>query len=482
MPYLNTGLWTAAATTYGIVTAAVFAIFVASWVLLKWNDVKCWIEENFSNRPEQKLKSIFREYMEKITSIEDRKKLYKEILSLVAKIADCDTASLLLKSQTGSTYIVRESLGSKPVSFRISDMDEFVEVLAAHKRTITRAEIVGDNRFAKAKTAALKYSVQFHAEAIIPLVIGGRLMGIINVGCRKDGLGFDYRVLEIFDLMSVQFAIAINNANLYEGLARQNIKLRELDDLRRQILANVTHELKTPLNSIIGLSEIILEGADGKLSPEQEEHIKMIYSSGKRLLDTVNTLLDLSKLEANRLALDVKRVSIKKMLDEIETKLPKKDEVSIEIRVKEDAPPVYGDERWISKVFGNLLGNAIKYTPKGVVYVDCDRMGDMIKIGVHDTGIGIDKNTQKAIFAGFRQGSSGVGREHEGTGLGLAISKKIVELHGGRMWLNSEPGKGSHFFFTLPLKPDSIPFAEIPTHLDSNKDSNKGASGSNMYS
>lgn len=454
-------LWTVASATYGVGVGTVVCVFVGCWILLRWKQVKSWVEDRIQGRSELKLKYIFNEYIKQVASIHDRRELYKEILKIVSKLAQSEHVSLLLKNSSTQKYIVRESLGSKPISFQIGTVDQFMNWLSEYRRSVTRAELVDCSDFAKIKTPGLQYCVQFHAEAVLPLVLGNNLIGIINIGSRTDGRDFENKLFEVFDLMSAQFAVAIHNANLHEGLLRQNVELKQMDGLKTQLLANISHELRTPLNSIIGLSELMAEGQDGPLNEEQRSHLNMIHHSGKRLLDTVSALLDLSKLEANKLSLDIKRVSLRKMVEKVRQKVNPNDKVAIEIGIDEGTPPVYGDAVWISRVFANLLSNAMKYTPEGKVCIDYGRAGDMLKIGIHDTGVGIDKEDQKRIFGGFSQASNGPGREHEGTGLGLAISKKIVELHGGRIWLDSEPGKGSHFFFTLPLKPTSIPPVEI---------------------
>lgn len=454
-------LWTVASTTWGIGVSAVLLVFVGCGLLLRWKKVKSWIEDRVRGKTELKIRQIFNEYLNAVATIRDRSQLYAEILKIVSNLTRSDDISLLLRNPSTRKYVVKESIGSKPMSFQIGEIDHFVNWLTKYKKSITRAEIVECSEFAEVKSSGLQYCVQFHAEAIIPLVLGNELIGVINIGSRRDGHDFENHLLEAFDLMAAQFAVAINNAHLYEGLIRQNVQLKQLDALKTQLLANVSHELRTPLNSIIGLSELMAEGSDGALNKEQVIHLNMISSSGKRLLETVSALLDLSKLEANKLSLDIKRVSLKKMLDEISKIVGNKDRVKLDINLDDNTPPIYGDAIWISRVFKNLLSNAFKYTPAGKIYIDYDKAGDMLKIGVHDTGIGIKKEDQKQIFNGFSQASNGLNREHEGTGLGLAISKKIIELHGGRIWLDSKPGKGSHFFFTLPLKPNSIPSVEI---------------------
>jgi len=454
-------LWTVASTTYGVSVGVLVCIFVACWILLRWKQVKGWIEDQVRGRAELKLKHIFTEYINQVASIKDRRELYKEILKIVSKLAKSEDVSLLLRNPSTHEYVIRESLGSKPMSFRIGEVDHFINWISEYRHSISRAELVDSSDFAEIKTPGLQYCVQFHAEAVIPLVLSGSMIGVINIGNRTDGRDFENKIFEVFDLMSAQFAVAIHNANLYEGLIRQNVKLRQLDELKTQLLSNVSHELRTPLNSIIGLSDLMVEGADGPLNPEQFSHMEMIRDSGKRLLDTVSALVDLSKLEANKLSLDVKRIQLKKMVEQVTEQVKPNEKVTIEIDLSEKTPSVYGDALWLARVFRNILSNAMKYTSEGKVQINSNRAGDMLKIGIHDTGVGINKEDQERIFGGFTQVSNGTNREHEGTGLGLAISKKIIELHGGRIWLNSEPGKGSHFFFTLPLKPNTIPSVEI---------------------
>ena len=454
-------LWTVASTTYGVGVGAAICVFVGCWVVMRWQQVKSWVDDRISGRSELKLKRIFDTYLKQIASIKDRRELYAKILRIIARLARSEDVSLLLNNPSTKKYIVKESVGSKPISFQVGELDAFIDWLSKYKKSVTRAELVDSPDFAEVKSKGLQYCVQFHAEAVVPLILGGSMIGLINIGCRSDGRDFEDCLFDVLDLMSSQFAVTIHNANLYEGLLRQNARLKELDALRSQLLANVSHELRTPLNSIIGLSELMSEGNDGPLSDEQRFHLKMIRTSGQRLLETVSALVDLSKLQANRLSLDVKRINLRKMVERISTTVEVNGKVDVRVDIDENTPPIYGDAVWISRVFKNLLSNALKYTSEGSVFVDYGKAGDMLKVGIHDTGIGIRKEDQKSIFEGFTQASNGLSREHEGTGIGLSISKKIVELHGGRIWVDSKPGKGSHFFFTLPLKPNAIPSVEI---------------------
>jgi two-component system sensor histidine kinase ChiS len=158
----------------------------------------------------------------------------------------------------------------------------------------------------------------------------------------------------------------------------------------------------------------------------------------------------------NRLDLDVQKVNIGRLVVEVAGQVKLSGGTSLEIKLDDSTPGVYGDEKRLAQVIRNLLDNAAKFTSKGRITVGAEKCGEMLKVSVRDTGVGIPADRQKEVFAGFVQGDGGIERSHEGLGLGLTISKKLVELHGGRMWLSSKVGKGSEFNFTLPIKPIGI--------------------------
>jgi len=241
----------------------------------------------------------------------------------------------------------------------------------------------------------------------------------------------------------------------HEELVKANERLREADRLKSQFLANMSHELRTPLNAIIGFSEILLDGLAGELTPQQWEFANNIHSSGKHLLELINDLLDLSKIEAGKMQLEYSRFSIRTIIDEVRSTIApiiaeKEQEFSVEI--EDDLPELYADKFRIKQVLLNLLSNATKFTDKGgkigiKAYKESE---NFVTVAVWDTGCGIPEDQREAIFDEFRQVDGSTSREHEGTGLGLAISKRIVELHGGRIWVESKVGEGSTFYFTIP--------------------------------
>ncbi|MBI2091637.1 MAG: GAF domain-containing sensor histidine kinase [Deltaproteobacteria bacterium] len=381
------------------------------------------------------------------------------MLQVICDIVGSHDASLLLKDN--GEYVVKESFGSKPASFQVGDISIFLKWLTKFGHTVSRYQLVNRKEFAKIKGEGLQYCVQFHAEACVPLFIRGELLGVINIGSRASGELYDGPTRELLDILGGQSSVAIHNASLYEDTVRRNIQLQEVARLKSQLLSNVSHEFRTPLNSIIGLTEIIMDGGDGPVTNEQREHLKMVALSGSRLLETVSSMVDLAKLEANHLSLNVRRLNLTKMVSKVADGLSKTKDTSFKLSLNKETPPIYGDEGWLEKLFSHVLNNAVKYTPNGEIIIDAEKSGEMLKVGVHDTGVGIALERQNEIFDSFVQGNGGVERPFEGSGMGLAISKKVIELHGGRIWLTSSPGKGAHFFFTLPLKPTSVKSVEL---------------------
>jgi signal transduction histidine kinase len=218
----------------------------------------------------------------------------------------------------------------------------------------------------------------------------------------------------------------------------------------------MSHELRTPLNAIIGFSEVLLERLFGELNEKQDNYLKDIHSSGRHLLSLINDILDLSKVEAGRMELDLTTFDLPSAISNAMTLIRERAQRHA-IALALDADPALGeavaDERKFKQILLNLLTNAVKFTPDGGrVEVSARRDADDIVVAVHDTGIGIAAEDQAAVFEEFRQVGRHYTNKQEGTGLGLALTRKFVELHGGRIWLESEPGKGSTFTFTIPIK------------------------------
>ena len=449
--HLSAQIFEAAIPTLITAASVVFLLLAASTILLRWDKVSIFVRRYILRRPQYDYHKIFRDYLERFNSINDRRELYPAILSAVCRILCAEGASLVVQDSKGALQL-KAAHNLKPLGFEIEKLKDFCEWLVKNRRIVIRKDIVGNSKFKKIKGDALRWFVQFNAVAVLPLFVGDRLYGIVNLGERKTG-GYDNETCQLLKLLGVQFATAIYNANLYQALLQQNIKLQESSKFKTHLLANVSHELRTPLTGVIGMSELMIEEADGRLNPDQKDHLELINKSGHRLLDTVNAMLDLSKLEVNKLGLDVQKINIAKLVSQVTQNVMPNKYTKLDIVMPNDTPGVYGDEQRLRQVFKHLIDNAVKFTKRGKISVNAEKCGEMLKVCVKDTGIGIDKEKQKAIFEGFCQADGSITREYEGLGLGLAISKKLVELHGGRMWLQSQIGKGSTFNFTLPLKP-----------------------------
>jgi signal transduction histidine kinase len=251
-------------------------------------------------------------------------------------------------------------------------------------------------------------------------------------------------------------ALAANLNRMSDELGRLYRELEAASRHKSEFLASMSHELRTPLNAIIGFSEVLQERMFGELNAKQAEYIDDIIGSGRHLLSLINDILDLSKIEAGRMELDKVRFSLPAALENALTLVRERATrhgVAVSLTVAPGVGDIVGDERNVRQILLNLLSNAVKFTPEGGrVSVTAVPANGMVEVSVTDTGIGIAPEDQEAIFEEFRQAGSDYARKREGTGLGLTLARKFVELHGGRIWVKSEVGKGSTFTFTLPVK------------------------------
>jgi signal transduction histidine kinase len=240
-----------------------------------------------------------------------------------------------------------------------------------------------------------------------------------------------------------------------EEIARTNAALEAANRHKSEFLANMSHELRTPLNSIIGFSEVLKDKMFGELNPKQAEYVQDIHSAGRHLHSLIDDILDLSKIEAGRMELQLSRFDLRSLIRDAVTVMherAKNKDIVLDVAVPENLGEIKADERKLKQILLNLLSNAVKFTPKGGrITVTAVAHNPGIQISVADTGIGIAPADQEIIFEEFRQAGHDDSHEREGTGLGLALARKFVEMHGGRIWVESEVGKGSTFTFTLPL-------------------------------
>jgi signal transduction histidine kinase len=252
-------------------------------------------------------------------------------------------------------------------------------------------------------------------------------------------------------------ALAANLNRMSDELGRLYRQIEAASQHKSEFLANMSHELRTPLNAIIGFSEVLLDRMFGELNPKQEEYLQDILTSGRHLLSLINDILDLSKVEAGRMELESSAFDLPAALEgclALVRERALRHGIALKLEFDERLGQLVADERKVRQVVLNLLSNAVKFTPEGgTITLHGARADGAVQISVSDTGIGIAHDEQEAIFEEFRQVGSDQARKSEGTGLGLALARKFVELHGGRIWVASEPGKGSTFSFTIPEGP-----------------------------
>jgi len=288
----------------------------------------------------------------------------------------------------------------------------------------------------------------------VPLLREERIMGALTVW-RKEAGDFSPEVVNLLQTFATQSALAIQNARLFREIEDKSRQIEAANRHKSEFLANMSHELRTPLNAIIGFSEVLGERLFGELNEKQAEYTDDILTSGRHLLSLINEILDLSKVEAGRMELELATFDLPLAIDNARTFVREratKHGITLDVTVDERLGEFVGDERKIKQILLNLLSNAVKFTPEGGrIGIKAKQADGAVEISVSDTGIGIAPEDQPKIFEEFRQVGGDYAHKVEGTGLGLTLAKKFVELHGGKIWVESEVGKGSKFTFTLPF-------------------------------
>ena len=294
----------------------------------------------------------------------------------------------------------------------------------------------------------------YRALLSVPLLREGEIIGSLSLNRHTPG-EFPPEAVEVLKTFATQSALAIQNARLFREIADKSAQLEAASRHKSEFLANMSHELRTPLNAIIGFSEVLTERMFGELNEKQDEYLRDIYTSGQHLLSLINDILDLSKIEAGRMELEATDFDLPSAIDNALTLVRERATrrgITLGRTIDEQLGMLRGDERKVKQVLLNLLSNALKFTPEGGRIDVSARLQDGVaEIAVADTGVGIAPEDQEAVFEEFRQ----VGladKKVEGTGLGLALSRKFIELHGGRIWVQSQVGQGSTFTFTLPVR------------------------------
>jgi signal transduction histidine kinase len=293
----------------------------------------------------------------------------------------------------------------------------------------------------------------YRARMVAPLMRGEEIVGTLVVRRRTPG-EFAKNTIDLIKNFAAQSALAIQNARLFHEIEDKSRQLEEASQHKSQFLANMSHELRTPLNAILGYTELMADGAYGEPSDKMMGILKRLEANGRHLLGLINDVLDLSKIEAGQLVLELSEYSVQDIAQTVRSTLEPlaaDKKLAFKVEMAKEMPPGHGDGRRLTQVLINLVGNAIKFTDAGEVAIKAEANNGSFHVSVLDTGPGISAADQAKLFQEFQQADNAITKKKGGTGLGLAISKRIIEMHGGKIWVESQPGQGSTFAFTLPV-------------------------------
>jgi signal transduction histidine kinase len=382
--------------------------------------------------------------------------LFKIILNAV-RFAECDGGSIMEYVEAERCFLARTTYPASPDllaglrRLRIELDETLVGMAAREGRPIGIPDIALVERDVHLQ---LLFEDGWRSVLAVPVLRGGQIIGAMVVRRKTPG-EFTDEVKEFMETFAGQSALAVFNARVFRELERKTAELQVASQHKSDFLASMSHELRTPLNAIIGFSEVLLERMFGELNERQDEYLRDILNSGKHLLELLNEILDLSKVEAGRMELEVSVFSLRGTIEHAIALVRERaalHSIAVTLEMDPGLDLIETDELRFKQVMLNLLSNAVKFTPNGGrVAVRAVRTGQRLAVTVTDNGVGIRPEDRERIFESFQQGQRSPSRE-EGTGLGLTLCRRIVTLMGGTMSLQTEVGVGSTFGFTVPLQ------------------------------
>ncbi len=377
------------------------------------------------------------------------------VLGLVRGVPLTHCAVLMFDRESNTFVVAREEWATDRMGAirPLYASSTIVRWLQREEGVLVKEEVKLNPRMAEHFEAAEGELDEVWANLIVPLKVEQNLIGILLLGEKLSGEIFDADELQLVSVLANQTAVALENARLYDELASSNVRLMQASRHKSQFLASMSHELRTPLNSVIGFSKVLMNEIDGELNPTQQTYIRSIHNSSSHLLQLINGVLDISRIEAGKLEVRREPVDLNELIDGClasATALAQGKPVRIERDVAESLPVVEGDATKLKQILLNLLSNAVKFTAAGRVVLRVRPTPDSVHFMVADSGPGIREEDLQRIFEPFERVQNPQTAEVGGTGLGLAVSKKFVELHGGRIWAESQQHRGSTFHFTLP--------------------------------
>jgi signal transduction histidine kinase/ActR/RegA family two-component response regulator/putative methionine-R-sulfoxide reductase with GAF domain len=397
-----------------------------------------------------------REVGEAVSSSLDPDAVLASIVSNAVRLTDADGGSILEYEKRTDSFVVRAAYGSGPTL-----LDRLRTATIRRDATLVGRAATEHRPLQVADLATVPRDPHLdvlHREGwrsvlAIPMLRGDLIVGVVVIRRRRAG-PFPEDMVELLETFASQSSIALVNARLFSELEAKSAELEVASRHKSEFLASMSHELRTPLNAVIGFSEVLLDRMFGELNERQDEYVRDIWSSGRHLLELLNEILDLSKVEAGRMVLEPSTFRVESALEyavSLVRERAVRHRITVSVVTGEGVGTLEADELRFKQVLLNLLSNAVKFTPDGgSVEVRAARRDDELVVTVADTGVGIPPEDRERIFESFQQGGRGVART-EGTGLGLTLTRRIVELFDGRLWVESEVGVGSTFGFAVPV-------------------------------
>jgi signal transduction histidine kinase len=360
---------------------------------------------------------------------------------------DKEHKELQLRSSCGMSEELIQQLKEQHLGAGEPVIDE-----AVSRREPIQTEDILTNPLTPARTILARAG--YRGIIVVPLLGRDHVIGALVVRRRKPG-AFPQNTVDLLKTFAAQSVLAIQNAHLFTEIDEKSRQLEIASQHKSQFLANMSHELRTPLNAILGYTELILDNIYGDTPEKMRAVLERLQANGKHLLGLINDVLDLSKIEAGQLTLDLADYSLTDVVHTVITAvepLASGKKLTLTADLALNLPPGHGDGRRLAQVLLNLVGNAIKFTDKGEVAIKAAMSDSSFTVAVRDTGLGIAPSDQGKIFEEFQQADDSATKRKGGTGLGLSIAKRIIGMHGGRIWVESDVGKGSTFAFTIPVR------------------------------
>jgi signal transduction histidine kinase len=389
----------------------------------------------------------------------DLQKVLDTLVQSAARLCEADMAGI--QRQQGSSYRHVASYGYPPDVNKFlrdhrfePDRKTIAGRVALEGKVVHVADVFEDPDHLSAPEMSPMRGTGAHTILGVPLLREGVPIGIIVLS-RRVVREFSARQIELATTFADQAVIAIENVRLFDEIQDKSRQLEIASQHKSQFLANMSHELRTPLNAILGYTELILDNIYGETPDKMREVLDRLQANGKHLLGLINDVLDLSKIEAGQLTLDLADYSLQDVVHTVVVaveSLANGKKLALTADVGQNLPIGHGDGRRLAQVLLNLVGNAIKFTDKGEVAIKATAENGSFTVAVRDTGPGIAPSDQGKIFEEFQQADNSATKRKGGTGLGLSIAKRIIGMHGGRIWVESDVGKGSTFAFTIPVK------------------------------